>query len=31
VYLEGIDVEEIVATIHERRAPMMHASAGLEL
>jgi site-specific recombinase XerD len=31
VYLEGIDVEEIVATIHERRAPMIHASAGLEL
>lgn len=31
VYLQGIDVEEIIATIHERRAPMMHATAGLQL
>src|ERR1035437_2654507 len=31
VYLQGIDVEEIIGTIHARRAPMMHASAGLEL
>ncbi|HET7380266.1 MAG TPA: tyrosine-type recombinase/integrase [Gaiellales bacterium] len=30
-YLRGIDTEEIIATIHTRRAPMMHASAGLEL
>jgi site-specific recombinase XerD len=31
VYLEGIAVEEIIGTIHTRRAPMMHVSAGLEL
>ncbi len=31
VYLQGIDVEEIIGTIHARRAPMMHVSAGLEL
>jgi site-specific recombinase XerD len=31
VYLQGIDVEEISGTIHARRAPMMHVSAGLEL
>ncbi len=31
IYLQGIDVEEIIATIHNRRAPMMHASAGLQL
>ena len=31
VYLQGIDVEEIIGTIHGRRAPMMHVSAGLEL
>ena len=30
VYLQGIDVEEIIGTIHARRAPMMHVSAGLE-
>jgi site-specific recombinase XerD len=30
-YLQGIDSEEIITTIHGRRAPMMHASAGLEL
>ena len=30
-YLEGIDIEEIIATVHTRRAPMMHASAGLDL
>jgi site-specific recombinase XerD len=29
VYLQGI--EEIIGTIHARRAPMMHVSAGLEL
>jgi hypothetical protein len=28
-YLEGIDTEEIVSTVDARRAPMMHASAGL--
>jgi site-specific recombinase XerD len=28
-YLEGISSEEIVSTIHARRAPMMNASAGL--
>jgi hypothetical protein len=31
VYLQGIDVEEIIGTIHARRAPMMHVSVGLEL
>jgi len=31
VYLQGIDVEEIIGTIRSRRAPMMHVSAGLEL
>jgi site-specific recombinase XerD len=30
-YLRGIDTEEIISAIHARRAPMMHASAGLEL
>lgn len=30
-YLQGIDSEEIIAAVHSRRAPMMHASAGLEL
>ena len=30
-YLEGIDNEEIISTVHARRAPMMHASAGLAL
>ena len=30
-YLEGINTEEIILTVHARRAPMMHASAGLAL
>ena len=30
-YLEGINTEEIISTDHARRAPMMHASAGLAL
>jgi site-specific recombinase XerD len=30
-YLQGIDSGEIIAAVHARRAPMMHASAGLEL
>jgi site-specific recombinase XerD len=30
IYLPGIDTEEIIATIHARRAPMMLASAGLQ-
>jgi site-specific recombinase XerD len=30
-YLEGINHEEIISTVHARRAPMMHASAGLSL
>jgi hypothetical protein len=29
--LQGIDTEEIISTVHARRAPMMHASAGLAL
>jgi site-specific recombinase XerD len=31
IYLQGIDPEEIIATVHARRAPMMSASAGLGL
>jgi integrase/recombinase XerD len=31
IYLEGINNEEIISTVHARRAPMMHASAGLAL
>jgi len=30
-YLQGIDSEEIISAVHARQAPMMHASAGLEL
>jgi integrase/recombinase XerD len=30
-YLQGISSEEIISTVHARHAPMMHASAGLEL
>jgi site-specific recombinase XerD len=30
-YLEGINNEEIISTVHARRAPMMHASASLAL
>lgn len=30
-YLQGIDSEEIISAVHGRRAPMMHASAGLQL
>jgi site-specific recombinase XerD len=29
--LQGISSEEIISTVHSRRAPMMHASAGLAL
>jgi site-specific recombinase XerD len=31
VCLQGINTEEFISTIHARRAPMMHVSAGLEL
>jgi site-specific recombinase XerD len=31
IYLQGIDPEEIIATVRTRRAPMMSASAGLRL
>jgi site-specific recombinase XerD len=31
IYLQGIDTEEIIATVHARRAPMMSAIAGLQL
>jgi site-specific recombinase XerD len=31
IYLQGIDPEEIIATVHRRRAPMMSATAGLRL
>ena len=30
-YLEGINHEEIISTAYARRAPMMHANAGLAL
>ena len=30
-YLQRIDIEEIISTVHTRRAPMMHAGAGLAL
>jgi site-specific recombinase XerD len=31
IYLQGIDTEEIIATVHARKAPVMPASAGLGL
>jgi hypothetical protein len=31
IYLQGIDIEEIMSTVHARRAPMMSATAGLQL
>jgi site-specific recombinase XerD len=31
IYLQGIDPEEIITAVRTRRAPMMSASAGLEL
>ncbi|HEV8054093.1 MAG TPA: tyrosine-type recombinase/integrase [Candidatus Limnocylindrales bacterium] len=31
IHLQGIDAEEIIATVHARRAPMMSATAGLRL
>jgi integrase/recombinase XerD len=31
IYLQGIDTEEIITAVRMRRAPMMSASAGLEL
>ena len=31
IYVQGIDPDEIIATVHMRRAPMMSASAGLRL
>jgi hypothetical protein len=31
VYVRGIDNTEIIETVHERRAPMMSASAGLRI
>jgi site-specific recombinase XerD len=31
IYLQGIDIEEIASTVHARRAPMMSATAGLQL
>ena len=29
IYLQGIDTEEVIATVHARRAPTMSATAGL--
>ena len=31
IYLQGIDTEEIIATVHARHSPMMSATAGLRL
>jgi Phage integrase family len=31
IWLQGIDIEEIISTVHARRAPMMSATAGLQL
>jgi len=31
IYLQGIDTEEIIATVHARRVPMMSATAGPQL
>jgi integrase len=31
IYLQGIDTAEIIASVHARRAPMMSATAGLQL
>jgi hypothetical protein len=31
VYLQGIGTDEIIATVHSRRAPTMSATAGLRL
>jgi integrase/recombinase XerD len=31
IYLQGIDIEEIISTVHARHAPMMSATAGLQL
>jgi site-specific recombinase XerD len=31
IYLQGIDTEAIIAAVNSRRAPMMSASAGLQL
>jgi site-specific recombinase XerD len=31
IYLQAIDTEEIIATVHARRGPMMSATAGLQL
>jgi site-specific recombinase XerD len=31
IYLQGIDIERNISTMHARRAPMMSATAGLQL
>jgi hypothetical protein len=31
IYLQGIDPNEIIETVHARRPPMIPASAGLDL
>jgi site-specific recombinase XerD len=31
IYLQGIDTDDIIATVHARRAPMMSASAELQI
>ena len=31
IYLQEIDIDEIISTVHARRAPMMSATAGLQL
>jgi hypothetical protein len=31
IFLRAIGTEEIIATVHARRAPMMSASSGLQI
>jgi site-specific recombinase XerD len=31
IYLRGIDIDDIIATVHARRAPMTSASAELQI
>jgi hypothetical protein len=31
IYLQGIDLTEIIDTVHNRQPPMIPASAGLQL
>jgi site-specific recombinase XerD len=31
IFLQGIDIEEIISTVHARRAPMMSPTVGMQL